>query len=97
MTSYDDLEKQVYDDIRSTLFMRIHGRPTWRAKVKLLKEAKRPALKQRVSYDWAGQYGIVAEIIGAARYVLDNPAMPTYIEPPSRPTRQPSPSTPPGP
>ena len=34
-----------------------------------------------MSYAWPGQYGIVAEIIGAARYTLDNPAMPTYIEP----------------
>ena len=81
MTSYHDLEKQVYEDIRATPFTRIHGRSTWRAKEKLLKEAKGPALKQRVGYDWAGQYGILAEIIGAARYALDNPTMPAYVAP----------------
>ena len=63
MTSYHDLEKQVYDNIGTTPFTRIHGRPTWRANEKLLKEAKGPALKQRVSYDWAGQYGVLADII----------------------------------
>ena len=81
MTSYHHLEKQVYEDIRATSFTRIHGRPTWRAKEKLLKEAKGPALKQRVSYNWAGQYGLFAEIIGAAKYALDNPAMPAHVAP----------------
>ena len=38
-------------------------------------------MKQRVSYNWAGQYGLLAEIIGAARYALDNPAMPAYVAP----------------
>ena len=63
MTSYHDLERQVSEDIRATAFTRIHGRPTWCAKEKLMKEAKGPALKQRVSHDWAGQYGLLAEII----------------------------------
>ena len=74
MTSYHDLEKQVYDDIRATPFTRIHGRPTWRAKEKLLNEAKGPALKQLVSYKWVDQCGLLAEIIGAVRYALNNPA-----------------------
>ena len=81
MTSYHDLERQVYEDIRAMPFTRIHGRPTWRTKEKLMKEAKRPALNQRVSYDWAGQFGLLAEIIGAARYALDNPAMPAFVAP----------------
>ena len=67
MTSYHDLQKQVYDDIKATPFTRIHGRPTWQTKEKLLKEAKGPAPKQQVSYDWAGQYGVLAALIGAAR------------------------------
>ena len=79
MTSYHDLERQVYEDIRASPFTRIHGRPTWRAKEKLMKEAKGPALKQRVSYDWSGQYGLLPEIIGAARYALDNQNMPVYV------------------
>ena len=81
MTSYHDLERQVYEDVRAHPFTRIHGRPTWRSKEKLLKEAKGPALKLRVSYDWAGQYGLLADIIGAARYALDGPLMPAYAAP----------------
>ena len=34
-----------------------------------------------MSYNWAGQYGLLAEIIGAARYTLDNPAMPAHVAP----------------
>ena len=81
MTSYHDLEKQVYEDIRAEPYTRIPGRPSWRAKEGLAKEARNHALRHRVSYDWAGQYGLLAEIIGAARYAADNPLLPAYVAP----------------
>ena len=65
MTSYHDLEKQTYEEIRAKPFKRIHGLPSWRAKEQLVKDCRGPALACRVSYDWAGNYGLLAEIIGA--------------------------------
>ena len=91
MTSCHDLEKQIYEEIKASPFTRIHGKPTWRAKEKLVREARERAIKQRVSYDWAGQYGLLAEIIGAARYAADNPTLPPYVppvQPPHSPRRQ---------
>ena len=40
MTSYHDLEKQVYEEIRAEPYTRIPGRPSWRAKEALVKEAR---------------------------------------------------------
>ena len=81
MTSYHDLEKQVYEEIRAEPYTRIPGRPSWRSKEALVKEARKHALQQRVSYDWAGRYGLLAEIIGAARYAVDHPTLPAYVAP----------------
>ena len=81
MTSYHDLEKQVYEEIRAEPYTRIPGRPSWRAKEGLIKEAKSHALRYRVSYDWSGQNGLLPEIIGAARYDAENPALPNYVAP----------------
>ena len=63
MTSYHDLEKATYDEIRAKPFTRIHGRPSWRAKERLIKDSRGPALTCRVSYDWSGPYGLLAEIV----------------------------------
>ena len=81
MTSYHDLEKQVYEEVRAELYTRIPGRPSWRAKEGLVKESKSHALRHRVSYDWSGQNGLLPEIIGAARYDADNPNLPNYVAP----------------
>ena len=81
MTSYHDLEKQVYDDIRAEPYTRIHGRPSWRDKERLIKESKVHALRNKVSYDWSGRFGLLPEIIGAARYGLENPLLPGYVAP----------------
>ena len=44
MTSYHDLEKQVYEKILAEPYTRIPGRPSWRAKEALVKETKTHAL-----------------------------------------------------
>ena len=44
-------------------------------------ECKEIALNYDVSYDWSGGYGILMEIIGAARYAADKPLLPAYIPP----------------
>ena len=81
MTSYHDLEKQIYEDVRAEPYTRIHGRPSWSDKERLIKESKVHALRNKVSYDWSGQYGLLAEIIGAARYAIENPLLPGYVAP----------------
>ena len=81
MTSYHDLEKQVYEEVRAEPYTRIHGRPSWRDKERLIKESKVHALRNKVSYDWSGQYGLLPEIIGAARFALENPMLPAYVTP----------------
>ena len=88
MTSYHDLEKQVYEDIWAEPYTRIHGRPSWRAKETLAKEAGIHALQNRVSYNWSGQFSLLPEIIGVARFATDNPDLPAYVEstqPPNTP------------
>lgn len=93
MTSYHDLEKQVYEEIRAEPYTRIPGRPTWRSKEALVKEARPHALRQRVSFDWAGPYGLLAEIIGAVRYHADHPLLPGYVapvQPPNTPVLPPN-------
>ena len=46
-----------------------------------MKEAQAHALCRRVSYDCVGQYGLLAEIVEAARYAADHPLLPAYIAP----------------
>ena len=94
MASYHDLKKQTYEEIHARPFTRIHGRPTWRLKEKLVDKCKEVALNYyAVGYDWSGGYGLLAEIIGAARYAADNPLLPAYIPPSLPPTQTPTPPT----
>ena len=89
MTSYHDLEKQTYETIRAKPFTRIHGRPSWRTKERLIKDCRGPALSCKVNYDWSGSYGLLVEIIGAQRYAQDNPGLPAYV-PPAQPSNSPT-------
>ena len=34
-----------------------------------------------MSYDWAGRYGLLAKIIGAARYAVYHPTLSAYVAP----------------
>ena len=81
MTSFHDLKKQVYDEIRATPFTRIHGLPTWRCKEALVKLLRNISLKYDVSYDWSGGFGLLPFIIGAARFTADNPLLPPFLQP----------------
>ena len=88
LASYRDLKKQTYDEIRTRPFTRIHGRPTWRLKGKLVEECKEIALNYDVGYDWSGGYGLLPEIVGAARFAADIPLLPAYIPPNAPSTRK---------
>ena len=41
-----------------------------------------------MSYAWAGTYGLLAEIMGAAIYAVDHPNLPAYVVP-VQPTKLP--------
>ena len=73
MTSYHDLEEQVYKGIRSKPFTRIHGTVDWRKKEILKTEASNVGFECQVSHNWAGGLGLTVEIIGATRYAAENP------------------------
>ena len=79
MTSYHDIKEQVYKGIRSKPFTIIHVTVEWRKKVILKTEASDVGLKFQVSRDWAGDLGMMGEIIGATHYAADNPTLPPYI------------------
>ena len=64
------LEKAAYEQVRETPFTRIHGKPSWSQKEKLIKEMESSGINQRVSYAWAGDWGCLAEIQGAQKYLV---------------------------
>ena len=94
MTSYHDLEKQVYEEIQAEPYTRIHGRSSWRAKETLAKEAGIHALRNKVSYDWSGQFGLLPKITGAERFATDNPGLPAYVKPTQPPNTPNMPANP---
>ncbi len=88
-TSYHDLETSTYDRVRANPLTRIHGKPTWRQAQKLKDECKERVLDCQVTYDWAdGQYGLLAMIIGDARYLALTGL--NYVAPVSPPLTHPN-------
>ena len=81
MTSYHDIEEQVYKVIRLNPFMRIYVTVEWRKKEIIKTEASDVGLECQVIHDWAGGLGLMVEIIGATRYATDNPNFPPYVVP----------------
>ena len=68
------LEKATFDATRARPFTKITERkPTWRQVESLIKEMMDAALSGNVTYDWAGEFGLVAKIVGAVKYASDNP------------------------
>ena len=77
--SYHEIESTTYDSVRQKTLSRIHGKPSWRQKEDLIQEAGDIALECDVSYDWAGDYGLLAVISGPTRYLAQ--ATLAYVEP----------------
>ena len=69
--SYHDLEATTYEKVRNKKFTRIHGKPTWSSKEALLREAEEVALECDVHYAWAGEFGLLATVIGTVRYLAE--------------------------
>ena len=81
MASAIDLEESVYQQVRAKPLTRIHGRPKWLQMRQMSREMRKQAIKFRVSYDWSGNYGLQAIVVGAARYATDHPTLPAYVRP----------------
>ena len=69
--SYHDLEASTYGNIRNKKLIRIHRKLTWSSKEALLHEAEEVALDCDVHYAWAGEFGLLATILGLARYLAE--------------------------
>ena len=65
------LEKSIYETIRIKPFTSIPTKLTWAQKELLVEEAEQIGLEMNVSYTWAKDYGLLAKIHGAAKYLLN--------------------------
>ena len=81
MKSYHDAKQTAYESVRAEPLNRIHGKPSWRAKEELKNLAARQDIRFKVSYEWSGGKGLLALIIGAARFAADYPALEAYVQP----------------
>ena len=79
MADLTALEKSAYEQVRETPFTRIHGKPSWIQKETLIKEMEATGINQHVSYPWAGDWGCLAEIQGAQKYLASTGE--TYLAP----------------
>ena len=79
MADHEAVRKQTHDAVVARPFTRIAGLPTWEEKENFLEEASTLAMCFIVAYDWAGDHGLLAEIVGKVKYL----ALTTknYVEP----------------
>ena len=88
MSSFHEVQAATYAAARAERLTRIHGKPTWMTKERMKKELAIIAMKHGVSYVWAGENGLIALIIGAARNAADYPTLDPFTEP-TQPPNQP--------
>ena len=63
-------EKATFDAAHECPLTRILGLPTRMQQDKLVKEISNLTLECNVTYEWAGNYGLLAEIMGNGAYLL---------------------------
>ena len=79
MAEYNTLKETIRASVIARPFTRIPGKPSWEEKENLLEEAEEMALEMEVSYDWSDGYGLLAEVQGAAKYLVTTGL--AYVEP----------------
>ena len=72
-------QKAVYDVICAKPFTRVHGRPTRKSYDCLLPEACELASGFDVPYEWVGDHGLLAKVLGAEAYMRITGK--NYVEP----------------
>ena len=65
---YENVRQQTKDAVMARLLTRITGKPTYEQKEKFIEEAEELAMAFTVSYLWAEQHGLLAEVMGAHKY-----------------------------
>ena len=65
---YETIRTSTHAAVIATPFTRVAGQPTFEQKEKFLVEAETLAINFTVSYPWAGKHGLLAEVLGAAKY-----------------------------
>ena len=68
MVNYEGIQKETYDTVVGRPFTRIPGLPTWEQKETFLEEAQESAMEQVVSYEWAGDHGLLPEVIKNVKF-----------------------------
>ena len=79
--SYHDLQTDTEDKVLTHQLTKIHGRPYWMQLQKMIKELCKIACIFKVSYEWSGNYGLMAMILGAVKYGLRHPTLPAHVQP----------------
>ena len=79
MAEYVALEKSIYKTICRKPFTSIPTKPTWSQKELFVEEAEHIRLEMSVSYTWVKDYGLLAEIHGAAKYLLNTVEYRTHL------------------
>ena len=70
MAEYNTLKETIQSSVIARPFTRIPGKPSWEDKENLLEEAEEMSLEMEVSYNWSDGYGLLAEVQGAAKYLV---------------------------
>ena len=68
---YESVRQQTRDAVLARPFTRVTGKPTFEQKEKFIEEAEDLAMNFAVSYPWSGQHGLLAEIMGAHKYLTE--------------------------
>ena len=87
MASLEAVRKDTHDTVVGRPFTRTPGLPTWEQKDKFLEEAEEMALEFTVNHEWAGKFGLLAEIIGPVKYLAKTEKV--YVPPPRPPVVHP--------
>ena len=84
MTSVADLlvlEEKTYERCRAQSFNIINDRPDYCQLKKLEQQAERLGCEFSVSYNWAGDFGLSAAVIGAVKYAKRHPDLAACVKP----------------
>jgi len=87
MASLEAVRKYRHDTVVGRPFTRTPGLPTWGQKEKFLEEAEEVALEFIVNHAWAGEHGLLAEIMGPVKY--QSKTGKEYVPPPRPPVVDP--------
>ena len=64
------IRKETHDYVVSRPFLRVRGLPTWEQIQIFLKEFEDIAMAMTVSYDWADNDGLLAELYEYQKYFI---------------------------